>query len=208
MEEALVYFRIMFLAIFVQNFVLSQFLGLCPYVGVSRRRDAAFGMGMAVIFVMALASLVTMVIYRGIFLHPRLAPYEMNRYLDIVSFIVVIAALVQFVEMVMKKLAPALYKALGIYLPLITTNCAVLGVTQLNVDRFGSAQASLADAVVKSVVNGTFAGLGFTMALLLMAGIRERLESAPVPRAFQGVPITFIAAAAMALAFFGFAGMV
>jgi Na+-translocating ferredoxin:NAD+ oxidoreductase subunit A len=202
MSEAFVYFQIMFTAVFVQNFVLSQFLGLCPFIGVSKRRDAAFGMGMAVIFVMTLASIATMLIYRLV-----LKPRGMDLYLDIVSFIVVIAALVQFVEMAMKKLAPPLYKSLGIYLPLITTNCAVLGVTQLNVSKFASAE-SFFDCMARSTVNGIFAGVGFTLAMVLMAGVRERLESAPVPKAFQGAPIAFIAAACMALAFFGFAGIV
>ncbi len=208
METALVYFQIMFLAVFVQNFVLSKFLGLCPFVGVSKRRSSAFGMGMAVIFVMTLASLITMLIYRGIFLHPRLAQYQLDQYLKIVCFIVVIAALVQFVEMAMHKLAPPLYKSLGIYLPLITTNCAILGVTELNVIRFTGESETLGGAVAKSAVNGIFAGVGFTLALVIMAGIRERLDSAPIPEALRGVPIAFVAAACMALAFFGFAGMV
>ena len=202
MSEAFVYFQIMFTAVFVQNFVLSQFLGLCPFIGVSKRRDAAFGMGMAVIFVMTLASIATMLIYRLV-----LKPRGMDLYLDIVSFIVVIAALVQFVEMAMRKVAPALYKALGIYLPLITTNCAVLGVTQLNVIDFAD-DASLLSCMGKSAANGIFAGVGFTLAMVLMGGIRERLESAPVPRCLQGVPIAFICAGCMALAFFGFAGFV
>lgn len=202
MEIAIVYFKIMFVAVFVQNYVLAQFLGLCPFVGVSKKRDAAFGMGMAVIFVMTLASIATMLIYRLI-----LKPYGMDMYLDIVSFIVVIAALVQFVEMAMKKVAPALYKALGIYLPLITTNCAVLGVTQLNVAKFADNE-SFTHCLGMSTVNGIFAGLGFTLAMVLMAGIRERLEFAPVPHALRGVPIAFVAAGCMALSFFGFAGIV
>jgi electron transport complex protein RnfA len=202
MAEAIIYFKIMFSAVFVQNFVLSQFLGLCPFVGVSKKRDAALGMGMAVIFVMALASIVTMVIYRCV-----LIPYGMEKYLDIVSFIVVIAALVQFVEMAMKKVAPSLYKSLGIYLPLITTNCAVLGVTQLNVSSY-AVEESFVSCMAKSTVNGIFAGIGFTLAMVLMAGVRERLEGAPVPKALAGIPIAFIAAGCMALAFFGFAGIV
>ncbi|MFW5858288.1 MAG: electron transport complex protein RnfA [Planctomycetota bacterium] len=203
MEEALVYLKIMFAAVFVENFVLSKFLGLCPFVGVSKRRDAAVGMGLAVIFVMTLASIATMIIYLYI-----LKPFRMEFYLDIVSFIVVIASLVQFVEMAMRKVAPALYKALGIYLPLITTNCAVLGVTQLNLEFAKDATLSLPSILARSTVNGIFAGVGFTLALVLMAGVRERLESAPAPQALQGVPIAFIAAACMALAFFGFAGIV
>ncbi|MHC4871612.1 MAG: electron transport complex protein RnfA [Planctomycetota bacterium] len=202
MEIAIAYLKIMFLAVFVQNYVLAQFLGLCPFVGVSKKRDAAVGMGMAVIFVMTLASIATMVIYRFV-----LKPYKMDMYLDIVSFIVVIAALVQFVEMAMKKVAPALYKALGIYLPLITTNCAVLGATQLNVAQFADNE-SFFHCIAMSTVNGIFAGVGFTLAMVLMAGIRERLEYAPVPHALRGIPIAFVAAGCMALAFFGFAGIV
>jgi len=152
---------------------------------------------------MTLASIATMLIYLYI-----LKPFRMEFYLDIVSFIVVIASLVQFVEMAMRKVAPALYKALGIYLPLITTNCAVLGVTQLNLEFAKDATLSLPSILARSTVNGIFAGVGFTLALVLMAGIRERLESAPVPQALEGVPIAFIAAACMALAFFGFAGIV
>lgn len=195
------YLQIMFALVFVQNFVLAQFLGLCPFIGVSKRRDAALGMGMAVIFVMALASVVTMGFYKVV-----LEPYQMESYLDIVSFILVIASLVQFVEIVMKKIAPALYGMLGIYLPLITTNCAILGATQINVGKFGG--LPLADALVKSTVLGIFGGVGFTLALFLMAGIRERLEHAPVPECMRGVPIAFLCAAGMALAFFGFQGIV
>jgi electron transport complex protein RnfA len=203
METAAVYFKIMFAAVFVQNFVLSKFLGLCPFMGVSKRRDAAVGMGLSVVFVMTLASIVTTIVYVKI-----LQPFGMEMYLDIVSFIVVIAALVQFVEMAMRKIAPPLYKALGIYLPLITTNCAVLGVTQLNLEFAKEEGVGLASVLAKSTVNGIFAGLGFTLALVLMAGVRERLDSAPVPRALEGVPIAFITAACMALAFLGFVGIV
>ena len=200
------YLRMMFVMVLVQNFVLAQFLGLCPFIGVSRKRSDAVGMGMAVIFVMTLASVVTMAIYKGIFLHPDLAALKMNIYLDIVSFILIIAALVQFVEMAMRKLAPALYKALGIYLPLITTNCAVLGVTQLNVARFE--KLGLGEAIIKSAWMGFTAGIGFLLAMILMAGIRERLSTADVPESFRDVPIAFICAGCMALAFFGFAGIV
>jgi electron transport complex protein RnfA len=202
-ETALIYLEIMFAAVFVNNFVLARFLGLCPYLGVSKRRDAAIGMGLSVIFVMTLASIVTMLITVYI-----LKPFEMEMYLDIVSFIVVIAALVQFVEMAMRKVAPPLYKSLGIYLPLITTNCAVLGVTQLNLDFANTEGLALLDVLGRSTVNGIAAGIGFTLALVLMAGIRERLETAPVPECFKGAPIAFVAAACMALAFFGFAGIV
>ncbi|MBN1256903.1 MAG: RnfABCDGE type electron transport complex subunit A [Planctomycetes bacterium] len=202
MEQAVIYLKIIFAAVFVQNFVLSKFLGLCPFIGVSKKRSSAIGMGLAVIFVMTLASAATMLIYQYL-----LKPFKMEFYLDIVSFIVVIAALVQFVELAMRKLAPALYKALGIYLPLITTNCAVLGVTQLNLEFAKLNGITLTDCLLRSIVNGVFAGVGFTLALVLMAGIRERLESSPVPECMQGVPIAFIAAACMALAFFGFAGI-
>ena len=202
MEEAVIYLKIIFAAVFVQNFVLSKFLGLCPFIGVSKKRGSAIGMGLAVIFVMTLASAATMLIYQKL-----LYPHKMHIYLDIVSFIVVIAALVQFVELAMRKLAPSLYKALGIYLPLITTNCAVLGVTQLNLEFTKLENVSLTDCLLRSIVNGVFAGVGFTLALVLMAGIRERLESSPVPKCMRGVPIAFIAAGCMALAFFGFAGI-
>ena len=207
METAVLYFKIMFAAVFVQNFVLSKFLGLCPFVGVSKRRDAAIGMGMAVIFVMTLASVATMLVFRLVLVpewrwgETLVKPGGMESYLDIVSFIVIIAALVQFVEMAMRKLAPPLYKSLGIYLPLITTNCAVLGVTQLNVIDFSEDSLGGALARVKPMP----AKMPLTV---LMAGIRERLESAPVPKCLQGVPIAFVCAACMALAFFGFAGIV
>ncbi len=185
---------------FIQNFVLAQFLGLCPFVGVSKKRDSAVGMGLAVIFVMTMASIVTLLLYKL-----ALTPYGMDAFLDIVSFILVIASLVQFVEIVMRKVAPSLYRTLGIYLPLITTNCAILGATQLKVKEF--ADLDLTSALAQNTVLGIAGGLGFTLALYLMAGIRERLELAPVPESMRGAPITFIAAACMALAFFGFAGL-
>jgi len=200
------YLTIMFGLVFVQNFILSQFLGLCPFIGVSKNRGSALGMGMAVIFVMVLASVSTMVLYKGIFEHPALKQYEMGMYLDIVSFILVIAALVQFVEIAMKKMAPALYQTLGIFLPLITTNCAILGATQMNVVKFGN--LSFVEALVKSALLGVAGGIGFTLALFLMAGIRERLENAPLPESMKGVPIAFIAASGMALAFLGFQGII
>lgn len=202
------YFALMFGLVFVQNFVLSQFLGLCPFIGVSKKRDQAIGMGMAVIFVMTLASIVTMLIYKGLFLMPSLRHLEMHRYLDIVAFILVIASLVQFVEIAMRKMAPALYQTLGIYLPLITTNCAILGATQMKLQVFASDEVSLGMALWLNALLGIFGGIGFTLALFLMAGIRERLEKAPVPESFRGVPVAFLAAAGMALAFLGFAGIV
>jgi electron transport complex protein RnfA len=195
------YFTMLFGMIFVQNFVLNQFLGICPFIGVSKKRDSAIGMGLAVIFVMGLSCFATMLIYKLLLL-----PYGMDQYLDIISFILIIAALVQFVEIVMKKATPDLYQALGIYLPLISTNCAVLGSTQMRVMDY--AQLSLPEALAKNTALGIFGGIGFTVALFLMATIRERLETAPVPRALKGIPIAFIAAAGMALSFFGFTGIV
>lgn len=179
--------------ILVNNFVLSRFLGLCPFFGVSKKLDSAVGMGLAVIFVMALASLFTWVIY-----HLLLAPMGIT-YLLTVSFILIIAALVQFVEMFLQKYSPTLYKALGIYLPLITTNCAVLGVAVLNINEdYG---------FVESMVQGISAGIGFTLALVFMAGVREKLEYAKIPKAMEGLPVAFVAAGLMAIAFLGFAGL-
>ncbi|MCD4829411.1 MAG: electron transport complex subunit RsxA [Candidatus Cloacimonetes bacterium] len=185
-------FALAITAIFVQNFVLSRFLGLCPYIGVSKKLDSAIGMGMAVVFVMTLASAISWLIQT----------YLLNRfglgYLQTIAFILTIAALVQFVEMVIQKTAPALYKSLGVYLPLITTNCAVLGVSILNISEGFN--------FLGAVLNGLFAGLGFTLVLVAMAGIRERLEQAEVPQAMKGMPIAFIVAGCMALAFLGFSG--
>lgn len=195
------YLTLMFGMIFVQNFVLNQFLGICPFIGVSKKRPAAIGMGMAVIFVMALACFATMLIYKLV-----LIPWHLQDYLDIISFILIIAALVQFVEIVMKKAAPDLYQALGIYLPLISTNCAVLGSTQMRLLDYSA--LSLPEALAKNTALGIFGGIGFTLALFLMACIRERLEKAPIPPALRGVPVAFIAAAGMALSFFGFAGII
>ncbi len=158
-------------------------------------------MGLAVIFVMALACFATMLIYKLVLL-----PNGLDQYLDIISFILIIAALVQFVEIVMKKVTPDLYQALGIYLPLISTNCAVLGSTQMRVMDY--AQLPLAEALAKNTALGVFGGIGFTVALFLMATLRERFEQAPIPKALRGVPIAFIAAAGMALSFFGFTGIV
>lgn len=180
-------------AIFVQNFVLARFLGLCPYIGVSKKVDSAIGMGMAVIFVMIMASVFTYLIQTYL-----LVPLHIE-YLQTIAFILTIASLVQLVEMVIQKLAPALYKALGVFLPLITTNCAVLGVAILNINEKYS--------FMESILNGLFAGLGFTLVLVLMAGIREKLEKAEIPRSMKGMPIAMIVAGCMALAFFGFAGL-
>jgi len=195
-------------SIFINNFVFSRFLGICPYIGVSKQLDSAVGMGAAVTFVMTLASTVTWLIYNYL-----LAPIPANifyklfslsvppdlTFLKTIAFILVIASLVQFVEMVIQKTSPALYKSLGIYLPLITTNCAILGVSLLNIDenyRF-----------IESIVNGLSAGIGFTIALFLMAGIREKLELADIPKSMRGIPIAFIMAGLMAIAFLGFSGL-
>ncbi|HHV36596.1 MAG TPA: RnfABCDGE type electron transport complex subunit A [Candidatus Cloacimonetes bacterium] len=186
-------------AIFIQNFVLSRFLGLCPYLGVSKKLDSALGMGLAVIFVMTLASSFTFLINRYL-----LMPYNME-YLQTIAFILTIAALVQFVEMVIQKYAPALYSALGVYLPLITTNCAVLGVAILNTSMFRSDGITPYN-FLDSTLNGFFSGVGFTVVLLAMAGIRMRIEKAEIPKSMQGMPIALILAGIMALAFYGFIG--
>jgi len=186
-------------AIFIQNFVLARFLGLCPYLGVSKKLDSAFGMGMAVIFVMTLASAFTFLIYKYL-----LIPYNLM-YLQTIAFILTIAALVQFVEMVIQKNAPALYKSLGVYLPLITTNCAVLGVAILNTKAIRT-DGITAYNFMDAVLNGFFSGVGFTLVLLAMAGIRERLEFVDMPKSMRGMPIGLIIAGIMALAFYGFMG--
>ena len=187
-------FVIFLSAILVNNFVLTRFLGICPFLGVSRRVETALGMGLAVIFVMTLASLVTNLIYNFI-----LAPLNLL-FLQIIVFILVIASLVQLVEIVLEKISPALYRALGIYLPLITTNCAILGLALLNVIKGHSA--------IQAIAFGLGAGIGFALALLIMAGIRERLELADVPVALQGAAITLITAGLLSLAFLGFSGLV
>ena len=181
-------------AILVNNFVLARFLGICPFLGVSKKTDTALGMGMAVIFVMTLASIFTHLIY-----HQVLVPFHLE-FLKIVSFILVIASLVQLVETVLRKVSPALYHALGIYLPLITTNCAILGLALLNIIKDYD--------LVRSIIFGLGAGMGFTLALLIMSGIRERLEFADVPRVLRGVPIALIVAGLLSMAFMGFSGLV
>ncbi len=188
-------------AVFVSNFVLARFLGLCPFVGVSKDSDSALGMGMAVIFVMTMASLVTWFVYYYV-----LVPLEIT-YLRTIAFILVIATLVQFVEMVIEKTSPALHKSLGIYLPLITTNCAVLGVAVVNVDSFMTTGLARNVSFIYTLVHGFAAGLGFTLALVLMAAIRERLDLIDVPKSMRGIPITFIVAGLMAIAFLGFSGL-
>ena len=196
--EIKILFSILIATIFINNYVLSQMLGLCPFIGVSKKIDSAIGMGLAVIFVMTLASFITYILYKYILL-----PYNIT-YLRTISFILVIASLVQLVEMAIEKLSPPLYQSLGIFLPLITTNCAVLGVAVLNINS-GFVTAEL--GLLKTVVQGVGAGLGFTLALVLMAGIRERLELAGVPKNLEGLPITFVTAGLLALAFLGFSGM-
>ncbi|MDD3925030.1 MAG: electron transport complex subunit RsxA [bacterium] len=181
-------------AILINNYVLQRFLGVCPYLGVSKQIETALGMGMAVTFVMAIASAFTWMVQRYVLVPLNLA------FLQTIAFILVIAALVQFVELVIRKSSPTLYQALGIYLPLITTNCAVLGVAVINV--------RAAYGFLPSLVNGTAAAVGFTLAITLMAGIRERIELSDIPPALRGVPITLITAGLLSIAFFGFSGMV
>ncbi len=180
-------------AALINNVVLSQFLGLCAFLGVSKKMDTAAGMGAAVVFVITISSLITGVIYQFL-----LVPLHVE-YLQTIVFIVVIAALVQFVEMVIKKLSPSLYNALGVYLPLITTNCAVLGVALINVQKSYS--------ILEGVVNGFATAVGFNIAIVLMAGIREKTEYNDVPEAFKGSPIVLLTACLMAIAFFGFSGL-
>ena len=177
----------------VNNVVLSQFLGLCPFLGVSKSVETAAGMGGAIIFVITLSSFVTGIIYNAI-----LVPTNLT-YLQTIVFILLIAALVQFVEMFLKKTMPSLYQALGVYLPLITTNCAVLGVALLSVqNNYG---------VLASTVNGIGASLGFLLAIVLMAGIREKLENCNIPSVLKGTPIVLVTAGLMAIAFCGFGGV-
>jgi electron transport complex protein RnfA len=181
-------------AILINNFVLSRFLGICPFLGVSRKVSTAMGMGLAVTFVMAMASLITYVVQYAL-----LEPLGIA-YMQTIAFILVIAALVQLVEMVIRKASPGLYQALGVYLPLITTNCAVLGVTLLNIQE----QYDL----LQTVLHGVGGALGFTLAIVLLAGIRERMDRADVPKPMRGFPITLITAGLMAVAFLGFQGLI
>lgn len=184
------YIAILITYIFINNFILVKFMGLCPFIGVSKNSESAIGMGLAVTFVTGTASIVCWCVYYGMLLPLKL------EYLKTISFILVIAALVQFVEMVLKKMSPALYKALGIYLPLITTNCAVLGIAIINIEK--------AYNLLESFFAGISAGLGFTLAIILMSNIRANLELKPVRKAFRGVPIAFISAGIMALSFMAF----
>ncbi len=192
--EAITLFAIVIGAIFVNNVVLSQFLGICPFLGVSSKVETSAGMGMAVTFVMALASVVTWALQRFI-----LVPFGIE-YMQTIVFILVIAALVQMVEIVLKKVSPALYQALGIFLPLITTNCAVLGVAIIAVQKNFD--------LLTTVIYSTSIAVGFALALVLFAGIRERLDVEEVPQGMRGVPIALIAAGLLAMAFMGFANVV
>ncbi|MBU1905477.1 MAG: RnfABCDGE type electron transport complex subunit A [Candidatus Omnitrophica bacterium] len=186
--------------IFINNFILSKFLGLCPFLGVSKESKSALSMGFAVIFVMTTSSIITWLIYNFVLLRFNIG------YLRTITFILVIATSVQFIEMVIRRYSPPLYRALGIYLPLITTNCAVLGVTILNINNF-SHEVSLGASFLYSVFQAFFAGVGFLLALILMSGIRERLELIDVPESLQGIPIAFVVASLMSLAFMGFNGL-
>ena len=203
-------FAILVSVIFVNNFVFSRFLGLCPYLGVTKDTPSAIGMGMAVIFVMTMASIVTWPLYRY-FLAPNalVKGLELAKVLRTTSFILVIASLVQFIEMLLQKVNPGLYKALGIYLPIITTNCAILGVAFLNIDTFFNKDGSpVPGSYLGSIVQGFGAGLGFTLAMILMSSVRERMEMANIPRALQGVPIAFVTAGLMSMGFLGFSGLI
>jgi len=180
-------------ALFTENFVMVKFYGCCPFLGVSKKTDTALGMGIAVTFVMGIASMATYAAYTYL-----LVPFGLE-YLQTILFILIIAGLVQFVELFIKKSMPPLYNALGIYLPLITTNCAVLSVTLLNVEKSYN--------FILSLLYGVFAGLGFTLAIVLMAGIREQLDESAMPQSFRGFPAALITAGLMALAFMGFSGL-
>ncbi len=185
---------IMISAVLTDNFVLSKFMGICAFLGVSKKVSSSIGMGLAVIFVMTCAAAITYPIYYFLLEGLNVT------YLKTVIFILIIALFVQIVEMIIKKKMPSLYSMLGIYLPLITTNCAVLGVTILNIDNSYN--------FVESIVNAVFAGVGFTLALLLFSGVRSKLETADIPETFKGVPATLIAASIVSLSFMGFSGLV
>ena len=179
--------------VLVNNVITSQFMGICPFLGVSKKVDTAVGMGIAVTFVLTLASFITYFVQ-------KLLEITNNQFLQTIAFILVIASIVQFVEMVIQKMSPSLYQALGVFLPLITTNCAVLGIALVNVQEGYN--------LVETMVNGFGAGVGFTLAIILFAGIRERLELADIPENFKGFPITLISASLMSIAFLGFSGLI
>ncbi|MBF1051454.1 MAG: electron transport complex subunit RsxA [Peptostreptococcaceae bacterium] len=183
---------ILLASILVDNFCMSKFLGICPFLGVSKKVDTAIGMGMAVTFVMVLASIITWLV--------QLLLVKLGiDFAQTIAFILVIAALVQFVEMVIQKSSPTLYQSLGVYLPLITTNCAVLGVAILNIQNGYN--------LIETIFNGLGGALGFTLAIVLFAGIRERLELSDIPKSFEGFPIALVSASLMAIAFLGFSGL-
>lgn len=194
------FMAIMISMVFVNNFILSKFLGLCSFIGISKEAKPAVSMGLAVTFVTTMSSAITWIIYRHL-----LIPFNMT-YLRTISFILVIATFVQFVEMVVRKSSPALYRVFGIYLPLITVNCAVLGVAVLNSEMFFGAKKIPPGSFLMSLEQGFFAGIGYLLAMLLMSGIRERLELAQGLKSFKGVPLAFIIASLMSLAFMGFNG--
>lgn len=187
------YFAIMLAALLTDNFVLSKFMGICPFLGVSKKASSSLGMGIAVTFVMVCAAMVTYPVY-----HLILVPLEIT-YLKTIAFILIIALFVQIVEIVLRKVMPPLYNALGVYLPLITTNCAVLGLTILNIDNEFT--------FLPAVVNAFFSGIGFMMVLLIFSGVRSKVNEADVPETFKGVPSTLIAAAILSLSFLGFSGL-
>lgn len=181
-------------AILVNNFVLARFLGICPFLGVSKQVDTAIGMGMAVTFVMTLAGIITYFVQKMILVRLNI------EYLQIVAFILVIASLVQLVEIILQKISPTLYQALGVFLPLITTNCAVLGLALLNIDENLN--------LIQTIFHSIGAAIGFALAIILFAGIREKLELADVPKPFEGFPIALVTASLMSIAFLGFNGLV
>jgi Na+-translocating ferredoxin:NAD+ oxidoreductase subunit A len=194
------YITIIISTVFINNFILSRFLGLCSFIGVSKNTGPSVSMGVAVTFVTTMASLITWLIYNFILL-----PYNLE-YLRTISFILVIASFVQFTEIVIQKKAPALYQIFGIYLPLITVNCAVFGVAVLNTDVFFLHGHAVQGSFFKALIQGFGAGAGYTLAMFIMSGIRERLEYADVPHSLKDVPITFIIASLMSMAFLGFSG--
>ncbi|MEE3428924.1 MAG: RnfABCDGE type electron transport complex subunit A [Ruminococcus sp.] len=185
---------ILFSAIFINNYILSRFLGICPFLGVSKKLNSAVGMSLAVIFVMLIATAVTWPIQMFL-----LVPQNLG-FLQTIVFILVIAALVQLVEITLKRYIPSLYKSLGVYLPLITTNCAILGVTILNIDE--------GYTFVEAMVNSLGSGLGFMLAMVMFSGVRSKLEGADIPKSFKGLPITLIAASITSLSFMGFGGVI
>ncbi len=194
MEMAMKLASIFFTMILVDNYVLAKFLGICPFLGVSKKLDSAVGMSLAVTFVMVMATAATWPIYKFI-----LEPFGMD-YLQTIVFILIIAILVQLLENILKKYIPTLYKSLGVYLPLITTNCTILGVTILNLDNGYD--------FIESIVCAAGAGIGFLVAMVLFSGVRRRVEEANVPKSFEGLPITLVAAAMVSLSFMGFGGIV